>query len=77
MAIPSSIHPSWANLITGTRQVALQLLPAKILMVRLTMSIKRDGSQENLRACIGEIRKLYESNANSPAAQADIKAIFG
>jgi hypothetical protein len=77
MSLPSSSHPVWGDLVTGRKKLPMQLLAAKVLLVRLNLSTSKDGSPPNVTKCAGELHNLYVQSGNSPAAKADLNTFFG
>ncbi|MCA1945419.1 MAG: hypothetical protein LDL30_09090 [Desulfovibrio sp.] len=77
MAIPSTTHHAWLEIVTGKRSHPLRFLAAKVLLGRLVHAVEEDPSPENIADCITQLHQLYASNLHIPKVQEDLKNIFG
>lgn len=77
MGLPAKSHRAWKRLLLNDPPTELSLLPAKILLVRLNLEVRNDRSPGKVSRCAARLREVYAANQKLPAAQADIKAIFG
>jgi hypothetical protein len=77
MAVPGKIDPKWKKLLTGEITPDLNFLAVKMLLGRLNLKYKKDPSNATATACITELVTFFEKNAAMPAAQNDLKKIFG
>ncbi len=77
MSVPPKDHPEWAAIVTGKKTYALRFLAAKILLGRLTRTVKADASPDNVSAAVNELHALYTKNAATQSAKDDLKTIFG
>lgn len=77
MDVPSKSNQAWKDIVTGKKTFQLKFLAAKILLGRLTRSVKEDPSPENINASVDQIYAIFANNVNMPSVQDDLKTIFG
>ena len=77
MDVPSKSNKAWVDIVTGKKTFQLKFLAAKILLGRLTRSVKEDPSPENISSSIDQIYAIFANNVNMPSVQDDLKTIFG
>ncbi|WP_029459484.1 hypothetical protein [Solidesulfovibrio alcoholivorans] len=75
MHLPDRNASIWNEIVTGKKTCQLKFLAAKILLGRLTRSVKEDGSEENITAGIDQLYALYANNRNMPSARDDLAAL--
>lgn len=77
MDVPNISHKGWQDVVTGKKTYALKFLAAKIMLGRLTRSIKDNPSPDNVKAGVEQLHNLLAQNAHVPSVQDDLKTIFG
>jgi hypothetical protein len=77
MQVPLASHPKWSALVSGKLTPKLEFFAAKILLSRLTQSVKRDPLAWNVEVCAQLLARLYAVNSRLPSAERDLAAIFG
>ncbi|EKO37616.1 MAG: hypothetical protein B193_3711 [Solidesulfovibrio magneticus str. Maddingley MBC34] len=77
MDVPSKSNKAWQDIVTGKRTFQLKFLAAKILLGRLTRTVKEDPSPNTISNSVDQIYALFSSNLNMPSVQEDLKTIFG
>ncbi len=77
MSVPPRDNPKWEEIITGKKTYTLKFLAAKILLGRLTRTVKADSAPANVSAAVDELHALYTKNAATQSAKDDLKTIFG
>ena len=75
MRLPAKNDRIWNDIVTGKKAYPLKFLAAKILLGRLTHSVKKDHSPENITTSIDQLYAIYANNINIPCAQEDLAAI--
>ncbi len=77
MDVPSKSNKAWQDVVTGKKAFTLKFLAAKILLGRLTRSVKDDPSPGNVAEAVEQLYTLLSQNAHVPSVQDDLKTIFG
>ncbi|WP_243358093.1 hypothetical protein [Fundidesulfovibrio terrae] len=77
MDVPSKSNKGWQDIVTGKKTYTLKFLAAKILLGRLTRSIKDNPSPDNVSSGVEQLHNLLAQNAHVPSVQEDLKTIFG
>ncbi len=77
MDVPSKSNKAWQDIVTGKKTFQLKFLAAKILLGRLTRTVKEDPSPNTISNSVDQIYALFSSNLNMPSVQDDLKTIFG
>ncbi|HML56155.1 MAG TPA: hypothetical protein PKC79_18830 [Solidesulfovibrio magneticus] len=77
MDVPSKSNKAWQDIVTGKKTFQLKFLAAKILLGRLTRTVKEDPSPNTISNSVDQIYALFSSNVNMPSVQEDMKTIFG
>ncbi|QAZ68147.1 hypothetical protein [Solidesulfovibrio carbinolicus] len=77
MDVPSKSNKTWQDIVTGKKTFQLKFLAAKILLGRLTRTVKEDPSPNTINNSVDQIYTLFSSNLNMPSVQEDLKTIFG
>jgi hypothetical protein len=77
MDVPSKSNKAWQDIVTGKKTYQLKFLAAKILLGRLTRSVKEDPSSDNINASVDQLYAIFANNVNMPSVQDDLKTIFG
>jgi len=77
MDLPSKSNKTWQDIVTGKKTFQLKFLAAKILLGRLTRTVKEDPSPNTIGNSVDQIYALFSSNLNMPSVQDDLKTIFG
>ena len=77
MDVPSKSNKAWQDIVTGKKTFQLKFLAAKILLGRLTRTVKEDPSPNTISNSVDQIYALFSSNLNMPSVQEDLKTIFG
>jgi hypothetical protein len=75
MMIPQKSDVRWQLLVTGKKACRCSVLPANILLERITNSTRHDNSPENIQQCVEETYNFfvrYEAILTQ-----DIKQLFG
>ncbi len=75
--IPGPSHPRWREIVLGQRVYKLKYFAVKMLLGRLVCRIAAAPTEEVVRESIVQLHAIYEKNSSSPAAQEDLKNIFG
>jgi uncharacterized protein YaaW (UPF0174 family) len=75
--IPGPAHPRWREIILGQKVFKLKYFAVKMLLGRIVCRIAANPSEDTVREGIIQLHAIYEKNASSPAAQEDLKTIFG
>lgn len=74
--IPESTNQKWQALILGIENVNFDFFPAKLLLARLKLQVKRDPNPEVIDQSVSEIRELFVKNQHIPKAKKDLDKIF-
>jgi hypothetical protein len=69
-SIPPKTHPVWLRLVTGSKKIELDLLPAKLLLGRVEQEIQENPSLGPVHAAA--LHGLYEKFQKSPNAERDL-----
>jgi len=77
MDVPSKSNPAWTDIVTGKKAYQLKFLAAKILLGRLTRSVKEDPTPDTIKASVDQLYAIFANNVNMPSVQDDLKTIFG
>lgn len=77
MELPGKNDPMWKDIVLGKKSYQLKFLAAKILLGRLTRSVKAEPSPENIQATADQLYAIFANNLNIPSVQDDLKTIFG
>jgi hypothetical protein len=77
MDVPSKTHKGWQDVVTGKKTFQLKFLAAKILLGRLTRSVKDNPTPDNVKASIDQLHDIFAQNVHIPSVQDDLKTIFG
>jgi hypothetical protein len=75
MTLPQPSHPIWSDLVTGRRDIPLEFLAAKMLIVRLRMVMHGDARPATELRCAMELYRLYAENAGLPSARRDLEKL--
>lgn len=74
LSIPDRADPRWRDVVAGPRRLALESLPARMLMTRLRLRTTR-GDEASVQAAITAAWEFFERN--EATTQGDLLAIFG
>lgn len=75
--IPGPSHPRWREIVLGQKVFKLRYFAVKMLLGRIICRIAADPTEAAVRESVSQLHAIYEKNASSPAAQDDLKSIFG
>lgn len=75
--IPGPSHPRWREIVLGQKVYKLKYFAVKMLLGRIVCRIAANPTDEAVRESIAQLHSIYEKNSSSPAAQEDLKTIFG
>lgn len=70
-------NPIWKMLILKKKVVALNYLPAKILLSRYQMKIKDESDTAEIEKAVDELFQLYLRSIDLPNARKDIVVLLG
>ena len=73
MQLPDRNHPVWKRLVTRELQIDLGFLAAKMLLMRLNISVSASGSVSSLQDAAFEIYNIYAKNIDLPSVKKDIE----
>lgn len=68
--IPEAHHPIWADVLEGRRTVDLEFVAARMLIVRLRLTLARNASTL-AQGCV-ELRHLFDKNRHLASVQRDL-----
>ena len=72
--LPSPYHPKWRMLVLGECDHQFKLVAASMIVARLRRTVKADGSEKCIQACVGELiafMSKYEA-----VVKDDLAAVF-
>lgn len=69
-------NPIWKMLVLKKKIVALNYLPAKILLSRYQLSIKDESNVAEIEKAVNELFQLYLRSVDLPNARKDIKLLL-
>lgn len=76
MEVPDMDQEIWRDIVTGRTKCPLKFLATKILLGRLTRSVKENRSPENIVANARQLHNLFLQNAYVPSVQEDLKTLL-
>ncbi|WP_043640487.1 hypothetical protein [Desulfovibrio sp. TomC] len=76
MDVPSKSNKAWQDIVTGKKTFQLKFLAAKILLGRLTRTVKEDPSPSTISSSVDQLYAIFSNNLNMPSVQDDLKTIF-
>lgn len=77
MDVPSKSNKAWQDIVTGKKTFQLKFLAAKILLGRLTRTVKDDPSPNTISNSVDQLYAIFTNNKNMPSVQEDLHTIFG
>ena len=73
--LPPKTDGKWKQLLMGEIDHQFDAVAAGLIISRISRSVKRDSSEENMNSCLDEIFTFF--NKYEKVFKNDIEAIFG